>query len=283
MRRETILDKARRPTDISAAFIERAANRQEEQHMTDTRPSNPRSKMPHLKFVLPLLIWIWSVAPPAVAQTFPVIQKKAFWPDGGGELIITPEAMEFRAAGKEQNSRRWLYRDIQHLDRISPNELVILSYEDQKWQLGRDREFRFVLTEGQITNALFETLRSRLGKPSTDRVVGEEQNPLYEIAVKHLHTFGGCEGRLVFTRDAVTYQTDHAKDAREWRLDSEIESVWSQGPFRLDIHVHENNRREFSATRVYQFALKQRLDNGFYSSLKKRLYGLTLAGGDPPR
>jgi hypothetical protein len=230
-----------------------------------------------MRSVLSFLIWL--VAFPAAAQTFPVVHKKALWPDGSGELIFTPDAVEFRAAGKEQRSRKWSYADIQHLDRISPKELLVLSYEDQKWQLGRDREFRFVLTEGEISDELFAALRSRLSRPSTNRVAREPEAPLYDVAVKHLHTFGGCEGRLFFTKTSVAYRTPHAKDVREWRLDSEVESLWSQNPYQLEIHVYENNRREFSATRVFQFALKERLDNEFYTNLKKRLYGLTMAGG----
>jgi hypothetical protein len=228
-----------------------------------------------MKSVLALLTVF--LALPAMAQTFLVVHKKAFRPDGAGELIFSEDAIEFRSAGKEQNSRKWAYGDVQHLDRVSPTELVVLSYEDQKWRLGRDREFRFVLMEGMIGGELFETLRSRLGRPATNRVVAEVEAPLYEIDVKHLHTFGGCEGRLLFTQTGVVYKTAHAKDAREWRIDSDVESVWSQGRYQLEIHVYENNRREFSATRVYQFALKQRLNNEFYSNLKRRLYGLTLA------
>lgn len=208
------------------------------------------------------------------AQTFPVIHKKTLWPDGQGELLITEEAIAFRAAGKEKHSRRWSYADIQSLDRVSTQQLVILTYEDQKWELGRDREFHFVLTEGEITDGLFETLQARLNKPTTDRVVPEVAKPAYEAPVKHLHTFGGCEGRLLFTENTVVYDTPHKTDAREWRLDRDVESVWSPDPYRLEIHVYENNRREFSKTRVYSFALKEPLNAEFYRGLKMKLYGL---------
>ncbi len=208
------------------------------------------------------------------AQTFPVIHKKAFWPDGRGELLITGEAIEFRATGKEKHSRKWSYADIQSLDRVSTQELVILTYEDQKWELRRDREFHFVLTEGEITDGLFETLQARLNKPTTDRVVPEVAKPVYETPVKHLHAFGGCEGRLLFTGNTVVYETPHKTDAREWRFDPDVESVWSRDPYHLEIHVYENNRHEFSGTRAYQFALKEPLDREFYRDLKMKLYGL---------
>jgi hypothetical protein len=226
---------------------------------------------------LGMLVLLAPLAAHLAAQTFPVIHKKALWPDGRGELRITDDAIEFQAAGKEQNSRKWSYADIQYLDRVSTKELVILTYEDHKWELGRDREFRFLLTEGEISDALFATLQARLKKPVTDRVVPDVVASLYETPVKHLHPFGGCEGRLLFTANTAVYKTPHEQDARAWRLDTDVESVWSDDPYHLEIHVYENNRREFSRTRVYSFVLKQPLDGEFYRSLKMKLYGLAQA------
>jgi hypothetical protein len=227
--------------------------------------------------LLGTLIFLVPLAAHLAAQTFPVIHKKALWPDGQGELHITDDAIEFQASGKEQNSRKWSYADIQYLDRVSTRELVILTYEDHKWELGRDREFRFLLTEGEIGDALFATLQARLKKPVTDRVVPDVVASLYETPVKHLHPFGGCEGRLLFTRNTAVYKTSHEQDAREWRLDTDVESVWSDDPYHLEIHVYENNRREFSRTRVFSFVLKQPLDGEFYRGLKMKLYGLAQA------
>ena len=229
-----------------------------------------------MKPVLPLLAWL--AVQTAAAQTLPVIHKRALWPDGRGELILSVDTIEFRSAAKQKNSRKWSYPDIQHLDRVTTNELVILTYEDRKWELGRDREFRFLLTEGEISDELFATLRARLNKPATDRVVPEVMTSVYEVPVKHLHAFGGCEGRLLFTGSTAVYKTSHEHDSREWRLDTDVESVWSQDRYHLEIHVYENHRREFSRTRVYSFVLKEPLDGEFYRGLKKKLYGLTQAG-----
>jgi hypothetical protein len=231
-----------------------------------------------LRLLLPgIVVILTALTGNLAAQTFPVIHKKAHWPDGRGSLILTQGAIEFRAAEKEKNNRRWFYTDIQHLDRVSTKELVFLTYEDRKWELGRDREFRFLLTEGEISDELFETLQARLKKPTTDRVVPEAITPVYEAPVKHLHTFGGCEGHLFFTADTAVYKTSHQQDSREWRLDTDVGSVWSPDPYHLEIHVYENNRREFSRTRVYSFALKEALDGEFYRGLKLKLYGLAQA------
>jgi hypothetical protein len=224
-----------------------------------------------MRLVLLLLCGVAGLA----AQTFDVIHKKPHWPNGQGRIHISEEAIAFEAR-KEKNSRSWSYTDIQHFDRVSKSEFVILSYEDQKWKLGRDREFRFVISSGELTDDLMETISSRLGKPVTNRVVGEVAAQ-YELPVKHLHTFGGCEGRLLFTNDAVYYSTEHAADAREWKLARDVRAVSSVDPYLLDIRVFENNRREFSRTRVYRFQLKESLDPEWYRALKLRLYGL-LAG-----
>ncbi len=218
------------------------------------------------------------------AQTFPVVLKKRLWPDGGGQIEIAEQAIVYHAV-KESESRTWNYPDIQFFDRISSREFTILTYEDQRRWLGRDKRYHFVVTEGELTDALFQTVRSRLNKPAANRVIPGLEAVEYEVAVKHLHTFGGCEGTLRFTEDAIAYVTagDVAadkvdnKDARLWSLARDVRSVWSADRYRLQIHVYEDNRREFSRTRVYRFSLKEPLDGAYYRRLKLRLYDLESA------
>ncbi len=221
-----------------------------------------------------VLLFVLSVAAQSLtAQTYPVILEKALWFDGKGEVQFSDDAIEFKAS-KEKASRRWLYLDIQYFDRISEKEFVILSYEDAKWRLGRDRQYRFVLTEGELTDELFETISNRIGRPVTDRVVGDAPKEVVRLPVKHLHTFGGCEGELVFGDSTIFYVTDDAKDAREWKIDRDIDSIWALNRYQVELHVYDNNRREFSQTRVYRFQLKEPLDPEWYRNLKLRLYGL---------
>ncbi len=225
-----------------------------------------------MKYFLMLLL----CAQPLAAQTLSVIQQKKLWPDGGGQIEITEQAIAYRAE-KESESRTWNYPDIQFFDRISSREFTILTYEDQRRWLGRDKQYHFVVTEGELTDALFQTIRSRLGKPAANRVIPGLEAVEYEVAAKHLHTFGGCEGTLRFTKDAIAYVTEKENDAREWSLARDVRSVWSADRSRLQIHVYENNRREFSRTRVYRFSLKEPLDGAYYRRLKLRLYDLESA------
>ena len=210
------------------------------------------------------------------AETFSVAQPKTLWRDGRGKIEITDESISYEGAKKKEN-RTWKYLDIQYFDRISRKEFVILTYEDRKRYLGRDREYRFVITSGELTDELFQTISKRIGRPVTNRVLPEVKNADYGVPVKHLHGFGGCEGELKFTKDAVFYVTGHKEDAREWVIARDVQSVWSVNPYAFEIHVNDNNRHEFSRTRVYKFDLKAPLDAAFYRALKLRLYGLETA------
>ena len=207
------------------------------------------------------------------AQTFPAVHKKDLWRDTPGEVRITDSAIEFHAS-KEKHSRRWEYADIQHFDRLSEREFVVMSYEDERKYLGRDRRFHFVLMEGTISDALFESIAKRAGKPVTDRVVGDASEGGYAVPVKHLHGLGGCEGELRIVDGRIIYSTEHKPDAREWKTERDVDSVWSANPYQIELHVYEDNRREFRHTRVFKFDLKRRLNPEIYSILKLRLFAL---------
>jgi hypothetical protein len=226
-----------------------------------------------------LLILVLLIPQSLSGQTLTVTLKKTFWPDGHGKVLIGEKAITYEASKKDE-SRTWEYPDIQHFDRISPKEFVILTYEDRRLALGRDRQFHFVITEGELDDELFDAITARLRKPVTDRVIPAQVAAEYSVPAKHLHTFGGCEGVLKFTRDTIYYVTDHRDDAREWKLGRDVQSVWSADPYQLEIHAYDNNRREFSRTRVYNFQLKEALSQDFYRNLKLEIYGLEAARRD---
>jgi hypothetical protein len=185
-------------------------------------------------------------------------------------LHITEQGISYEAEKKKEN-RTWNYLDIQYLDRLSNMELVILTYEGRKRYLGRDRQYHFVLTDGELSDELFQTLSRRLDRPVTNRVVPDIAGAEYAVPVKHLHTLGGCEGELRFTKEAIYYVTDQKEEAREWLLARDVQSAWSADPYRFEIHAYDNNRREFSRTRIYRFDLKRALDPAFYRDLKLKL------------
>ena len=207
------------------------------------------------------------------AATFPVVHVKTAWFDGEGTVEINDQGISFQAR-KEKHSRRWSWLDIQYFDRVSEREFVVLTYEDQARYLGRDRSYRFQITDGVFSDDLFRLVSEHMARPVTNRVVREPAAVLYEVPVKHLHTFGGCEGVLRFTADRIDYITGHSKDAREWLLARDVQSVWSADTYRLTVYTYDDNRREFRRARAFQFDLKEPLDAKFYRQLKLKLYGL---------
>src|ERR1700674_1740772 len=62
---------------------------------------------------------------------------------GPGILRIDDTAISFEERGKQgKHSRTWEYDDIQELT-LGPETLRIVTYEDNRWQLGRDRVYVF--------------------------------------------------------------------------------------------------------------------------------------------
>ena len=219
------------------------------------------------------------------AQTsFEVVHKKHLWFDQKGAIRIDDSGISFQPAGKGKESRTWTYEDIQFLDRVSATEFRLLSYEDVAWKLGLDRRYRFVLPAGAFTDEVFEYVASRMTKPVTNRVVSPlgfpEQHPERRptrhteqvLPAKHLTTWGGSEGVLFLSPERIVYRTDARKKSREWLVVREVQSVWSSDPYRLELHVYEDNRGTLRSAKVYKFALKKPLDAEFYRRFKLKLY-----------
>ncbi len=191
------------------------------------------------------------------------------WGKCEGELIVSEEGIEFRTE-KEDHNRQWEWGEIQSFDRKSPIEFSIVTYEDQKWTLGNDRRFNFSVLPDQdsLSEPTFRLIYGHLERPVVDRVAREIEAE-YQVSVKHLHAFGGCEGTLYFGKEWVVYETDHATDARTWHRRREVESVWSLNRYQLEVHVFEENQRNFDKTRRFRFQLKEPLNQEYYEKLRR--------------
>jgi hypothetical protein len=117
-------------------------------------------------------------------------------------------------------------------------------------------------------------MTNKIGRPVIDRIPEQGPAAAPRLPVKHLKPFGGSEGNLIFGESAIYYVTDAPKQAREWRLHREIDSVWAANRYQLEVHVFEAGRHDFDDTRVYRFQLKEPLDPDLYRKLKLQLYDL---------
>jgi hypothetical protein len=221
-----------------------------------------------------LLSLLLLLAAPALCQdVFEATLERPLWLKKTGELRFAAEAVEFQPKGADE-PLRWEHGDIQLFDRVSRTELRILTYEDSKWKLGRDRELRFSVTSGEISDELFERVRAKLHRPANDRVLGNLAEPAHRLAVKHLHPLGGCEGELLIFEDHIVYDSRDERHNRDWVLGEAVEGVWSSDAYELEVHVREPRAGRPGEMRVWRYQLKQRLDQELYERLKRQLYRL---------
>jgi|GEM_PF-732516 len=198
------------------------------------------------------------LTPKAAGQSFefPVERGRTFR-NHRGTLVITPDGIEYKTSQKNE-SRSWRYTDIRQIKIESPTELEILTYEDQRRMLGRDRIFRFRLLEGKITPALSALLVARAARPvatSVSPATGGE--PKFETAVKHLHALGGCEGALKIYPDRVAYESAKTgAHSRYWRY-SDIQGFGHPSRYRFEITTYED--KFGGPAKVYDFQLKEDL------------------------
>jgi hypothetical protein len=192
------------------------------------------------------------------------------WGSCHGELAITETGIEYKTR-EEKHSRQWAWIEIQTFDRQSEQKFRILTWEDLKLQLGLDRYFDFTVLPdtAPLSSEAFKIISDHLQRPIVDRIAVEDDSYDYGVPAKHLHAFGGCEGVIHFSKDLIVYRTDHAKHARTWTRKRDIGSVWSLHKYQLEVHVFEENQREFNKTRRYRFQLKQPLNQEYYYRLRR--------------
>ena len=218
----------------------------------------------YLWLILALLI-----AGPVSAQTLQVRHDHDPWGSCEGELHITENGIRYDTE-KQEHQRDWAWVDIQGFDRQSRERFSVLSYEDLSWHLGLDRSFDFTVLPGEdgLEQSTFERIEQGLARPVTDRIP-KALEPEYQVAVKHLHVFGGCEGTLTFGDEWVVYDTAHTEDARSWRRNSHIANVWSSNQFELELRVLEENQWAFDKAKRFVFQLKEPLDRNYYEALRR--------------
>ncbi len=186
-----------------------------------------------------------------------------------GELVITDEEIAYHTTHR-RHARRWPFSDIRMLMIASHTELVILTYESDRWTLGRDRAFRFRVTKGELPPEMSAFLLSRIERPVVMAPAAPWREPLYELGVRHRHRFGGCQGTIRIHSEGVAYvSSDRPRDSRFWRW-SDIQGIGRFGPYQFEIVTYEP---EFGGpARTYVFDLKTGMSDEVYDFLWERIY-----------
>jgi len=210
-----------------------------------------------------------SAALVAGAQNVPVRHKH--WRGGGnGELLVSRDGVSFTESGKGQrHSRTWKYAEMQQLE-LSADTLRILTYEDQKWKLGRDREYVFDQLPQGFAQTFYAQWRDRLDQRFIAGLPDKDVGSLWEIPAKLLGRFEGSEGIIRVGRDRIVYQTRESKQSRTWRF-ADIENIASAGPFDFSVVTREHQGAWNAGGREFRFQLKGPLPEERYNELWRRL------------
>jgi hypothetical protein len=179
-----------------------------------------------------------------------------------GLMTVDDAGIAFEAP--KGHSWHWKYADIQQLH-LEPARIRILTYEDDKWRLGADREFEFTGAPPyesllRIWNDVMDQ-RFVAALPPLANVAG-----VFSILAKHLKRVSGSEGSLVFGNDSIAYSTAAAGESRTWRY-SDIDSISSSGSFQLTITTFERARSHYGDRKGFNFQLKQPLTEARYNDI----------------
>jgi hypothetical protein len=222
-----------------------------------------------------LVLALFSLSPALASETKIQVKHDHILGSCRGELVFGDSTLEYRTEDR-QDARVWKYEDIQQLGLLSSKELSVLTYEDRKVQLGKDKRFIFEVTEGEISQSLWQYLTGRLTKPIVSAVLPSDVAAQFQMPVKHQHTFGGCQGVLKITDQYVIYETTHPSDSRIWRY-QDISSVGSTGSFQLRVTTMERVGGEYGSEKNFIFDLKRRLDPEVYDFVWWRINGPSIS------
>jgi hypothetical protein len=188
-----------------------------------------------------------------------------------GTLRIGAESIAFTEQSKNgKHSREWAYAEIQQLS-LSDAELRILTYEDQKWQLGRDRDFVFDRLPEGLAQQVYPLFTRNLDQRFIAELADPDVHALWQAGAKLRHGLSGSQGDLLIGEDRILYQANAAGESRTWRL-ADIDNIATAGPFDLAITTLERSDWRHAGPTEFRFELKQPLSEDRYNELWRRIY-----------
>lgn len=228
---------------------------------------------------LMLIIFIgtcFAVKPAAAQNSDLAVEHEHMLHSCRGKLTITPERIEYKTDHKE-DSRTWSYAELKQIKVESPIRIELVTYEDQKRMLGRDRVFRFRVLEGEISSETSALLMEKTAHPLVTSVKpATDGTPVFDVPVKHVHAFGGCVGTLRIYPDRVVYESqDMPSDSRYWRY-GDIQNFSQSERFRFEVVTFED---KFGGPKAYNFQLREELPANAYDYVWARVYPTKLHHG----
>lgn len=186
-----------------------------------------------------------------------------------GLLIVGEDEVRYETDYR-QDARIWTYDRIKKVERKDSRHLTIETYEDQSLQFGRDKPFDFEFLDGEVSQELVDFMAMRMARSSPPPPPTTPPGGRWELAVKHKHMFGGCEGTLKITDSSIQYVTDDTSDARLWKY-LDIKRVENPSTYELDIYTYEDQTLQLGRDKVFHFELKEPLKPEVFEFIQQHL------------
>ena len=192
---------------------------------------------------------------------------------GAGTLTITDDGLSFTETGKHpEHSRVWKYEQIQQIE-LSASRLRVLTYEDSRRQLGRDREYVFDNLPADFAKSAYPMWKDKLDQRFIAALADPEITTLAEFPAKLLGLTKGVEGTLLFAEDRIVFRTDKPGSSRTWRF-IDIDNVASAGPFDFSVVTLEHHGAWNSGARDFRFHLQRPMEEARFNELWRRMHRL---------
>lgn len=180
---------------------------------------------------------------------------------GVGTLTFTENTIQWEEPGKShEHSQLWTYEQIQRLE-LAQDQVRIVTYEDIRWQVGRDRAFLFDHIPADLASRVYPFLIAKLDQRFQAHVYDPSIEPIYETPAKLLLGRAGSNGVLKIGPDRITFNGGDRGQSRTWRY-SDITIFSNAGPFDLTLATLEGENR---------IQLKRPLPEATYTDLWRRI------------
>ena len=208
----------------------------------------------------------------ASAQTYTFEVRHQHWHGGAiGNLRVTPDEISFAEKSKKSksDSRIWRYEEIQQLT-VGPTELRILTYEDSKWKLGRDREYVFDHLPKELAEQTHHLLNGKLDQRFIAAISDPDASPEWKARAKLDGGLSGTLGTLVISREEVVFEAGERGGSRSWRL-MDIDNISRTGPLDFTLTTNEKSGWFRGGMRQFHFQLQETLPDSRFYALWRRL------------
>lgn len=232
-----------------------------------------RSKAKSFAGIALACLWLLGLlTPTATAQTHAYEVRHQHWHGGAmGTLRVSADGISFEEHGKKSktDSRQWRYEEIQQLT-VSPTELRVLTYEDSKWKLGRDREYIFDHLPKGLAVETYPVLTGKLDQRFIAGVPEPETSSEWKAGAKLDRGLSGTLGSLTIGKDWIVFDAGTRGESRSWRL-MDIENISRIGSLDFTVTTSEKSGWFRGGMREFHFQLQQSLPEERYYALWRRV------------